>query len=206
MFEIHTSHPEMISSRQAYTIIKAAMYMDKEDHSQRLRDLMKEMEPILAKAAVQVSSKVRLVISGGVWEPPEIMDLIEESGGVVVGDDLLTGNRYLGPDAVEEGDPLEALADRQLGKIPFGGYDNPETERRCFLVDLVQRSKAQGMIFLHLKFCEPENYDYNDMREALDLAGIPNMRIETEFTNLSLGQIRTRLEAFIEMIGGDLFE
>jgi len=63
-----------------------------------------------------------------------------------------------------------------------------------------------GLIFLHLKFCEPENYDYNDMREGLNSAGIPNLRLETEFTNPSLGQIRTRLEAFIEMIGGDLIE
>ena len=204
MFEIHTSHPELITSRQTYTIIKAAMYMDKEDHNQLLRDLIKELEQVLANTTVQSSSKVRLVISGGVWEPPEIMDLIEESGGIIVGDDLLTGSRYMGPDAVEDGDPLEALADRQLSKIPFGGFDNPENERRRFLVDLVHKSNAQGMVFLHLKFCEPENYDYNDMHEALDAAGIPNMRLETEYTNPSLGQIRTRMEAFIEMIGGDL--
>ncbi len=159
-----------------------------------------------SKLEGQPNSKVRLVISGGVWEPPEIMDLIEEAGGVVVGDDLLTGARYLGPDADEEGNLLEALADRQLKKIPFSGFDNQEYERRRFLVDLVNRSEAKGLVFLHLKFCEPENYDYNDMREGLNSVRIPNLRLETEFTNPSLGQIRTRLEAFIEMIGGDTFE
>lgn len=206
MFEIHAAHPGLISSRQAYTVIKAAMYMDKAEHNSVLRNLIREMEQKATEFNVQTAFQTRLVISGGVWEPPEIMDLIEGAGGVIVGDDLHTGARYLGPDAAEDGDPITALADRQLQKIPFGCYDNQDQERSRFLVDLVRRSEARGLIFLHLKFCEPENYDYKDMREALNSAGIPNLRLETEFTNASLGQFSTRLDAFMEMIGGDLLE
>ncbi|MDA8233766.1 MAG: 2-hydroxyacyl-CoA dehydratase family protein [Clostridia bacterium] len=206
MFEIHTHQPGLLTSREVYTVIKAAMYMDKAEHNGILRDLIRALEHKAAESAGTPDSKARLVISGGVWEPPEIMDLIEEAGGVVVGDDLLTGMRYLTPDVDEERNPLEALADRQLNKIPFGGFDNQNYERRRFLLDLVRNSEARGLIFLHLKFCEPENYDYNDMREALNSAGIPNLRLETEVANPSLGQIRTRLEAFIEMIGGNPIE
>ena len=206
MYEIHIDHRGLLTSREVYTVIKASMYMDKAEHNRILRDLIRAMEQKAAEAADKPASKVRLVISGGVWEPPEIMDLIEEAGGVVVGDDLLTGMRYLSPDADEAGNPLEALADRQLNKIPFGGFDNQNYERRQFLLNLVRNSEAAGLIFLHLKFCEPENYDYNDMREALNSVGIPNLRLETEVANPSLGQIRTRLEAFIEMIGGDPIE
>lgn len=206
MFAIHIGHPGVLTSREAYTAIKAAMYMDKVEHNELLRGLIAELEQKVAQSAGRPNCKVRLVISGGVWEPPEIMDLIEEAGGVVVGDDLLTGARYLGPDADEGGNPLEALADRQLRKIPFGGFDNQNNERRSFLINLVRQAEARGLVFLQLKFCEPENYDYNDMGEALNTVGIPNLRLETEFTNSSLGQIRTRLEAFIEMIGGDPIE
>ncbi len=206
MFEIHADHPGLISSREVYTVIKAAMYMDKVKHNGILQDLIQAMKQKAARSIDKSNPKVRLVISGGVWEPPEIMDLIEEAGGVVVGDDMLTGMRYLSPDADEKRDPLEALADRQLNKIPFAGFDNQNYERRRFLHNLVRHTEAAGLIFLHLKFCEPENYDYNDMREALNSAGIPNLRLETEVGNPSLGQIRTRLEAFIEMIGGDPIE
>lgn len=209
MFEIHTEHPGLITSRAVYTIIKASMFMNKAEHNRILQDLIQAMEQKLAEKADKPNkpnSKVRLVISGGVWEPPEIMDLIEEAGGVVVGDDLLTGMRYLSPDGNEKGNPLEALADRQLNKIPFSGFDNQNYERRQFLLNMVRQSTAAGLIFLHLKFCEPENYDYNDMREALNSVGIPNLRLETEVANPSLGQIRTRLEAFIEMIGGNPIE
>lgn len=206
MLKIHSKHPGLISSRNVYNAIKAAMVMDKAEHNQLLRDLISKLEQIVSASSDQSDSKIRLVISGGVWEPPEIMDLIEELGGVVVGDDLSTGARYLEPDVAEDKDPWEALAARQLHRIPYGCFDNQELERRKYLVDLVRQSEAQGLIFLHLKFCEPENYDYNDMREALNSAGIPNFRIETEFTNPTLGQIRTRLEAFIEMIGGNFIE
>ena len=58
------------------------------------------------------------------------------------------------------------------------------------------------MIFLHLKYYEPENYDYYDNAQTLEKAGIPTIRIETEFGTTSLGQIRTRVQAFLEMVGG----
>lgn len=206
MFEIHSAHPGLLTSREIYTVIKASMFMDKSEHNLILQDLIPALEQKAAESADKPNSKARLVISGGIWEPPEIMDLIEEAGGVVVGDDLLTGMRYLSPDANEQGNPLEALADRQLNKIPFAGFDNQIYERRRFLLNLVGHSKARGLIFLHLKFCEPENYDYNDMRNALNSAGIPNLRLETEIGNPPLGQIRTRLETFIEMIGGNPIE
>ncbi len=203
MFGIHASYPGLLKSREAYSVIKAAMYMDKAEHNRLLRNLIKEMELKTGNMTGKSSSKVRLVVSGGVWEPPAIMDLIDEAGGIVIGDDLHTGARYLGPDVDEEDDVWTALVDRQLKRIPSAIFDNREQERRQFLIDLARRSDASGLLFWHLKFCEPENYDYNDMREGLNMAGIPNMRIETELINLTLGQIRTRLEAFIEMIGGE---
>ncbi len=202
VMQLHAEHPGLLTTREAYTVIKAAMLIDKAEHNRLLQELIPQLEQKASSSAGATVVKTRLVISGAVWEPPEILDLIEEAGGVLVGDDFLTGARYLGPDAAEEDDPLAALADRQLQKIPFGGYDNPDAPRANFLVDLVRKAKADGLIFLHLKFCEPENYDYNDMHEALNGAGIPNMRLETEYINPTLGQIRTRMEAFIEIIGG----
>lgn len=198
LYEFHANNTQALSSRDLYTVIKAAMFMDKSEHTAIVEELLKEL-----KALEPVKdNRVRLVISGGVWEPPEILDMIEELGAVVVADDLLTGARYIEPDVDLEGDLLDGLALRQLNRIPFGGFDSTTRERRAFLVETVKKANAQGMVFLHLKFCEPENYDYNDMREAMNQAGIPNIRVETEYANTSLGQVRTRLQAFIEMREG----
>lgn len=198
LYEYHSINTGVISSRALYTVIKAAMFMDKAEHTALVEELLHEL---MAITPVK-DDRVRLAISGGVWEPPEILDMIEELGAVVVADDLLTGARYLGPDVALKDDLLDAMAVRQLSRIPFGGFDSIAHERRAFLVETVKRAEAQGMLFLHLKFCEPENYDYNDMREAMNQAGIPNIRLETEYTNSSLGQASTRLQAFIEIMGG----
>jgi bcr-type benzoyl-CoA reductase subunit C len=198
LYEFHAQNTAAISSRALYTVLKAAMFMDKAEHTVLVEELLSEL------TAVQPSKddRVRLAVSGGVWEPPEILDMIEELGAVVVADDFLTGARYLHADIETSDDLFDALAVRQLNRIPFGGYDSLARERRAFLVEIAEKADAHGMLFLHLKFCEPENYDYKDMREAMNQAGIPNIRLETEYNGTSLGQARTRLQAFIEMIGG----
>lgn len=199
LYEYHSANTGAISSHALYTVIKAAMFMDKAEHTTLVNELLKA----LAAVKPLQENRLRIAISGGVWEPPEILELIEELGAVVVADDLLTGARYLGQDVEAGDDLLDALAVRQLNRIPFGGFDSIARERRKFLVETVKKADAQGMVFLHLKFCEPENYDYNDMREAMNQAGIPCIRLETEYANTSLGQARTRLQAFVEMMGGN---
>ena len=199
LYQYHAANTGVISSRALYTVIKAAMFMDKAEHTALVKMLLQE----LARVVPEKDDRVRLAVSGGVWEPPEIFDMLEELGAVVVADDLITGARYLEPNVSLTNDLLDALAVRQLNRIPFGGFDSSTRERRAFLVETAKRADVQGMIFLHLKFCEPENYDYNDMREAMTKAGILNTRLETEYGNTSLGQIRTRLQAFIEMTGGN---
>lgn len=206
LYEYYAADSRALSSRELYTVIKAAMYMDKAEHTALVQNLLQELARVNIEERQIIpkrEKRIRLAISGGVWEPPGIFDMLEELGAVVVADDLLTGARYLEADVTPEGDLLDALAVRQLNRIPFGGFDSTTRERRSFLLKMVEKANARGLVFLHLKFCEPENYDYNDMREALKQAGIPNVRLETEYGSTSLGQLRTRLQAFVEMLGGN---
>jgi benzoyl-CoA reductase subunit C len=56
------------------------------------------------------------------------------------------------------------------------------------------------VIFLFLKFCDPHAFDYPYMKAMLDQAGIPSLMFEIEDQLASEGQLRTRCEAFMEMI------
>lgn len=201
LFSLHEQNPGLIGCLDLYTVVKSSMVTPKEIHNQWLGQLINTLEMENREQPGSMDTRVRVVISGPVWEPPEIMDIIDKLG-TVVGDDLLTGYRYIAGDVAKAGNPLEALADRQLKRIPFAGFDSSHNPRRNFLVDLVRRKQAQGVIFLHLKFCEPENYDYYDNKAALERAGFPSVRIETEVGGSSLEQVRTRIEAFLEMVGG----
>lgn len=199
LFVLHEQNPAAISNKELYTIIKAAMLMPRETLNQYLNELVN----ILNSEKAAPETKVRLFISGTLLEPLDILDYIDENGGVVVGDDLKNGFRYIDGQVQETGDPLEALADRQLKRIPSACYDLPHNPRRHFLVKTAREKKVRGVILLHLKHCEPENYDYYDNIQALEENGIPAMRIETEFVSAPSGQIRTRVEAFLEMVGGE---
>ena len=74
------------------------------------------------------------------------------------------------------------------------------SERAENLVRLAREKRAGGVIFFLLKFCDPHAFDYPYLREALEKAGIPSMVVEVEDRLPADGQLRTRFEAFIEMI------
>ena len=65
---------------------------------------------------------------------------------------------------------------------------------------VVEKTRSRGVIFVMLKFCDPHAFDYPYIRELLDRAGVPSLLLEIEEQHMSFEQMRTRLEAFIEMI------
>jgi len=203
-YKWHRLHPEALSGEDLFVLLRAATLLPKEDLLSALSALAGELglEPGSSpetSGAVD-AGKHPVYLSGSVAAPPGIFRLLDEAGLAVAGDDLHHGGRYLVP--VGEGsDPIEQLAARQLALPPTGYLNSPQADRPGRLVKDVRRAGARGVIFLHLRFCEPENYDYYQLNQALEREGIPSLRVETDFQGSSLGQIRTRLEAFAEMLG-----
>jgi bcr-type benzoyl-CoA reductase subunit C len=200
LFTLHDKNPAAISNKELYTIVKASLLISREE----LNWLLHQLVSALMLEEVAPVDKIRLFLSGTLLEPLEVLDLLDESAVVVVGDDFQNGYRYIEANVDETGDPWEALAARQLKRIPSASYDLLHNPRRHYLVETVQEKKVDGVIFLHLRHCEPENFDYYDNLQAFEKAGVPAIRIETEFGGTFSGQLRTRVQAFVEMIGGEL--
>ncbi len=200
IFDIHAQDPAIISSRQTYTLINGAMVMPRE----RVNELLNHIVDILDESNNYEAGGnfLRLLLSGTLLEPFEILDLVDSCGGAVIGDDFQNGYRYIETDVPVRDDIIEALAERQLNRIPSAAFDIKERPRREFLAELAKDEKANGVIFLHQSFCEPENFDYYDNLMAMKSAGIPAIRLETQFGRSSLGQMETRIQAFMEMLGG----
>lgn len=200
IFHLHARRPDLLSSRQLYTIINGTMIMAREKANRLLQPIAEKLEQNLEDAGN--GSRIRLLMSGTLLEPFEVLDFIEEFGGTVVADDFQNGFRYIEADIDPDRDPLEALAERQLMRIPSAAFDLGKRPRRVFLNELAREKEARGAILLHHTFCEPENFDGYDNLQALQNQDIPAMRIETQFGGAGLGQIRTRVHAFMEMVGG----
>lgn len=201
VYAIHSGAPALISNRDLYTLINGTMAMPREKAHRLLTEICKDLEKRLNGR--ENSGGMRLILSGTLLTPLEFLDLIDEWGGVIVGDDFQNGYRYIEADVKTTGDPIMALAERQLKRIPSAAYDRADKPRRLFLADMAGEKKAQGVIFLHINFCEPENFDYYDNLLAIQQIGIPAVKIETHFGRSTLGQLQTRIQAFMELVGGE---
>jgi bcr-type benzoyl-CoA reductase subunit C len=199
LFDLHRQDPSLISSKELYNIVIASMVIPREKLNRLLNSLLGALKP---KPAEGVNGRIKIFISGTFLEPLEIADFIEETGGTIVGDDLKNGSRYFDGNVSEEGDLMQNLVERQVKKMPSASFDTSENPRSAYLVNTAKSKQADGVLLLHLKYCEPENYDYYDMKSALEEAGIPVQKLETEFGQTSLGQLQTRVQAFMEMLGG----
>ena len=206
--EINGERPGTLKGGDWYALTRAAMIMDRTRAASLLEEVAEELESAVRAAAgskgeggaVSGPAPKRIILSGGVCNHPDIYTIVKEAGGAVVGDDLCTGSRYFSGLVDETAEPLAAIAGRYLERIVCPAKHRGLTDRADHLVRLVRRKKAQGVVFFLLKFCDPHAFDYPYLKEALDREGIPSLVIEVEDRLPADGQLRTRFEAFIEMI------
>jgi bcr-type benzoyl-CoA reductase subunit C len=181
------------TAEEVWTLTLAAMLMPVEEHVALLGPLL---HTDVANTANAEGPAVLLV--GAVLDEPTPLRMLQELGGRVVGDDLCTGSRCFDGLAGETGDPFAALAERYVRRascpVKYGGPDRVNR-----LLELVHSGGAQGVVFLLPKFCDPHAFDYVHLSLALGQAGVPHLLLETDVT-ASAGQMRTRLQAFLEML------
>lgn len=179
---------------ELYALIRAAFQTPKETYNEETGGKQQEARGEGQEAAP------RLILVGPALADSTLLDVIAAVGARVAGDLLDLGERYFAVDASEEGDPLEALADRLLALVPTPTKHHSRRSRADHLLSLVRERGAHGVIFARQKFCEPHGFDYVQMIRALGEAGVPHLLIELEQASQA-GQLRTRVEAFVEMIG-----
>jgi benzoyl-CoA reductase subunit C len=209
IYDLKGERPEILKGSDLYALVRAAMIMDRTRAASLLEEVAAEIEKRNTEACATATVgdmslsglvRKRIVLSGGVCNHPDIYTIIEEAGGAVVGDDLCTGSRYFSGLIDEKADPVTAIAGRYLERIVCPAKHRGLTDRADYLVRLVREKRAQGVIFFLLKFCDPHAFDYPYLKEALDRAGVPSLLLEVEDRLPADGQLRTRFEAFVEMI------
>jgi bzd-type benzoyl-CoA reductase N subunit len=179
---------------QFFAVLDAAHRMPREQLNPLLVELLLDLE----RAPVQASGP-RLFLVGATLDEPRLADLIEDLGASVVGDDLCSGTRHFSDQVGSAGDPVSALADYFLRRAPCPTKFHPLHDRGHHLLGLLRNARAQGVVFVLAKFCEPHAFDYAMLLPALEHAAIPHLLLEMEQTP-SLEGLRTRLQAFLETL------
>jgi len=198
LYEMKRRSPGLISNREFFDIIKSSMWWPKEEHNRLLERFISSVDETYLKD--KGDGGIRVVLSGIVWEPPEIMDIIDQSGLQVVGDDLCVGWRYIGADVEMDGDPLRSIVDRHFKKGPFTPINDKGDRIFENLLNLVRQNRAKAVIYFHIKFNESQDYDLPDLVDNMEKEGIPIFVVETEYQTTHLAGVRTRIQAFGESL------
>ncbi len=190
--------PELqIRGTTVYKIIQASQTMPKERFNKKLKNFLEEIKNQEVKTSLPQGPRIMIV--GSLLANSQIIELAEEAGASVVCDDLCSGSRYFEGN-VEKGDnPIKVISSRYLLKAPCARMKNTELrlERGKKLVEDFQ---VDGIIYQTVKFCDNHLYDYPLYHEFFQDAGLPVLQIEEDFVGGNRGQIRTRIEAFVEML------
>jgi bzd-type benzoyl-CoA reductase N subunit len=197
IYEIRRNNPGVIDSSAIHAIVKTSMVIDRKVLAEQLDKIIEQLE---SRTRSSAPTKKRLVAAGGLCNMPDIYKTIEDCGAWVVWDDFCTGSRYFNGNIDTNGDMIESIAKRYLDRIVCPAKHSGLYSRGEHVLKIVKQSKAQGVIFLFLKFCDPHSFDYPYIKEMLDKEGIPSMLFEIEDQLPSEGQFKTRCEAFVEML------
>jgi len=202
IYEIRRRNPEVIDATRLQDVVKSSMVMDKAEHNALLSGVLEQ----LAEKSGGPGFRTRVFVSGHMCHAPkpEILDMIEEVGAVIVDDDLYTGLRYVSTDIPEnDADPIRAIAASYVTRnanIPDPTKIDPDVDWDGYLLNAVEASRAEGLIILMPKYCEPHMYYYPEIKEAFEREDIPHLLIETDHEQLPIESMRTRLETFVEML------
>ncbi|MCX5851604.1 MAG: 2-hydroxyacyl-CoA dehydratase family protein [Deltaproteobacteria bacterium] len=145
--------------------------------------------------------RARLMVVGGHLHDPEFIRVIESQGGLVVADRFCTGS-IPGIRPVEvDGDPIRALAVHTFEKTRCPRMMEEFDLRLKTIFDTVREYHADGVVIEIIKFCDLWGVDAMPLVSALRKEGIPVLKLEREYRMGGEGQLRTRVQAFIESMG-----
>lgn len=194
-----------ISGKDVLLVTQVALIDDSERFAISVEKLNNELEErVKRKIGVFPAEAKRIMIAGcpmvvANWK---IHHLVETSGGAIVCDETCTGFRYYANQVEENASDLneliENVADRYL-QISCSCF-TPNQERVDKVIDLAKEYHVDGVIQYILQYCHGYNIEAVKLELALKQAGIPVLKLETDYSEEDIGPLKTRIEAFLERL------
>ena len=198
MIAAAAAHLEAMMAGERCAVIKAGYFMDRGEHARKLRALTEALNA-LPKSEWK---GLKLVTTGILADMKPLLAILESQGMAVADDQVAQESGFFRTDTPVTADPVEGMAKR-LGLLEgCSVLFDPGKERGKELVRLAQAAKADGVLWVMTKFCDPEEFDYVPVKRMLEQAGIPLLAVEADQQTASWEQARSALEAFSEMLRG----
>jgi len=202
---LRAADPAPISGLDALLINQVAFYDNPQRFTESVNQICDELEKRIQKmAGVFPEGTPRVLVSGCPMAVPnwKLPSIIETSGAVIVGEESCVGERGTQNLVDDSGNTVESLMDaivERYFKIDCAIF-TPNASRVDHIKTLAGQYHADGVIHYALQFCSPYAIESYPVEQALIAEGIPTLRIETDYSQEDIGQLKTRVEAFIETI------
>jgi len=195
VYELLKSDNPTVSAAEIAEIAISGMLIDKVKHNQMLEEAKAELKERKSVA----HNGPRIMLLGSVNNNIEVIEFIESLGTHIVVDDYCTGRRYYQTEVVLELNRLGALASRLMLKPTCPLKDLPVRRRPDYYRKIIDDFRVEGAIYTLQRLCDPHGLDYPVIETTLKEKGVPMLKLELDY-NVPVGQLRTRIEAFLEML------
>ncbi len=186
------------SAHDIFNMVMSGFILDKKEHTEIMAEVLSHAEG--AQAAPD-PSPARLLLSGGCVIDTRLLDIVDAAGALVVANDCNNGTRSLETHVATGENPLESLAKAYMA-APCG-FNTALEDRFAHMAKAIEQYAVNGVLFAINRNCETEKFDYPILDQKIrERFKIPTMLIETDYL-CAMGPLQTRVEAFVEMIGGN---
>jgi len=205
--DLRAKSPSTISGLDGLLIEQISFMDDVKRFTAKVNELCEELEQ-RTKEDVGVAAKdaPRIMISGSPMAVPnwKVHSIVESVGATVVVEESCVGTRYFTDEVEPKGESLKDMLwaiDEKYSKIPCACF-TPNDRRIESIKQLAKQFKVDGVIYYTLQNCHDYNVEGVKVERALKAQGLPMLKIETDYTMGDAEQIKTRIQAFLEIIQG----
>lgn len=209
LYDFRKTEPAVISGSEAALVSGAYSFDSARSWTRATKTLNDELQHKIETGAASTenpnAARPRIFLAGcpSIFPNFKILSLTEEMGGLVVADESCTGDRYLYDPVVNTersfNSAITAIAARYIMPCMCPIF-TPNADRITKLKNTVADFKVEGMIYYVLKGCVLYDFEFAAVEKAMKELELPVMRIESDYNPEDIEQMRTRIEAFIEML------
>lgn len=184
-----------LTGAETLEVMNAVCITPKEEINPLLEELLEEAKPVKRSWG----DIPRLMITGSELHNPEFIKFMEDQGCLVVLTELCSGVRYWMDNVEEKGDPLQEIARRYITRIPCHHF-YPWKPRFDRIVELAKEYRVDGVINELVRYCVAWSWNRPEQKKRFTDEGFPTLDFEIMFNAGGSGQLKQRIQAFVEML------
>jgi benzoyl-CoA reductase subunit C len=198
LYDFRKKDAPPVKGSEVAAVMTASMSMPKEAFNDLLSQYLEELEGKEGHGDLP-----RIMVVGSLVDNPDYIKIIEDLGSIVVTDNHCFGTKYFDGNVKEGIAPLDALTERYLLRSPCPRMIDERTDhdvRLQLIKNLIKEYYVDGVIFERMSMCDLWSGEIFMLQNELKELGVPTLILERDYIISGVGQMKTRSQAFIEVL------